>query len=59
MDCLQGLRKAIEVGFYSKDTFDVEEYEYFEQVEVSGKGRKPTNSCMSRRSHFFFGRMGI
>lgn len=32
-DCLLGLRKALEHNFFDLETFDVEEYEYFEQVE--------------------------
>ena len=34
MDCLKGLVKAREHGFFDLETFDVEEYEHFEQVEV-------------------------
>lgn len=34
MHCLQGLIKAKRFNFFDWDTFDVEEYEYFEQVEV-------------------------
>lgn len=33
--CLQGLKKAKEFGFFSWDNFNVDEYEHFEQVEVS------------------------
>jgi cell division cycle 14 len=33
-DCLKGLQKARMHNFFNKETFDVEEYEYFEQVEV-------------------------
>lgn len=33
LDCLRGLRKARMYGFFDYDTFNVEEYEYFEQVE--------------------------
>jgi cell division cycle 14 len=33
LDCLRSLQKATEFGFFNKDEFDVEEYEYFEQVE--------------------------
>jgi cell division cycle 14 len=32
-DCLRALQKAVKFGFFNKDDFDVEEYEYFEQVE--------------------------
>ncbi|KAL3905439.1 MAG: hypothetical protein SGARI_004461 [Bacillariaceae sp.] len=32
--CLQGLIKAQQLKFFDWDNFDVEEYEYFEQVEV-------------------------
>jgi cell division cycle 14 len=41
MHCLQGLKKAKEFGFFSWDSFDVEEYEYYEQVEV----RAASNKC--------------
>lgn len=34
MDCLAGLVKARQFDFFDWDTFNVEEYEYFEQVEV-------------------------
>lgn len=34
-DCLDGLYKVIRLGLFDKDRFDVEEYEHFEQVEVS------------------------
>ena len=34
MDCLKGIVKARSLGFFDLDSFDVEEYEYFEQVEV-------------------------
>ena len=33
--CLQGLIKAQQLKFFDWDNFDVEEYEYYEQVEVS------------------------
>jgi cell division cycle 14 len=42
MHCLQGLKKAREFGFFSWDSFDVEEYEYYEQVEV----RAPSNTSV-------------
>ena len=32
--CLQGLIKAHQLNFFDWDNFDVEEYEYYEQVEV-------------------------
>ena len=32
--CLQGLQKAKQFKFFDWDTFDVDEYEHFEQVEV-------------------------
>lgn len=35
LDCLRGLAKARAFGFFDFDNFDVEEYEHFEQVEVS------------------------
>jgi hypothetical protein len=34
MDCLKGMAKARSHGFFDVETFDVEEYEYYEQVEV-------------------------
>lgn len=34
LDCLKGFAKARMHGFFDLETFDVEEYEYFEQVEV-------------------------
>jgi Dual specificity protein phosphatase, N-terminal half len=34
-DCLDGLVQAIRHGFFDLNTFNVEEYEHFEQVEVS------------------------
>ena len=34
IDCLMGLDKAVRLGFWDIDNFDVEEYEYYEQVEV-------------------------
>lgn len=33
MDCLRGMHKARSLGFYDEKSFDVEEYEHFEQVE--------------------------
>jgi cell division cycle 14 len=33
LDTLRGLHKARECGFFDFRTFDVEEYEYYEQVE--------------------------
>lgn len=33
LDCLRGFAKAVSHGFYDVEAFDVEEYEYFEQVE--------------------------
>lgn len=36
LDCLQGMAKARLHGFFDFSTFDVEEYEYYEQVEVCG-----------------------
>jgi hypothetical protein len=35
LDCLRGLVKARANNFFNFDDFDVKEYEYFEQVEVS------------------------
>jgi cell division cycle 14 len=34
MHCLQGLQRAKQLDFFDWDTFDVEEYEHYEQVEV-------------------------
>jgi hypothetical protein len=34
MHCLQGLQKAKRFNFFNWDTFNVDEYEHFEQVEV-------------------------
>lgn len=34
-DCLKGLQKARMHNFFNLESFDVDEYEYFEQVEVS------------------------
>ena len=34
LDCLRGMAKARQYGFYDHESFDVDEYEYFEQVEV-------------------------
>jgi hypothetical protein len=34
LDCLQGMAKARTHGFFDVSTFDVEEYKYYEQVEV-------------------------
>ena len=39
LDCLRGLAKARSYGFFDFDNFDVEEYEHFEQVEVSIVGK--------------------
>ena len=33
LDCLKGMDKARRLGFLNFETFDVEEYEYFEKVE--------------------------
>lgn len=33
LDCLRGMKKAHECGFFSFDKFDINEYEYFEKVE--------------------------
>ena len=35
LDCLRGLAKARANNFFSFDDFNIKEYEYFEQVEVS------------------------
>ncbi|XP_045885973.1 dual specificity protein phosphatase CDC14AB [Micropterus dolomieu] len=33
LDCLQGIRKALQHGFFDFETFDVGEYEHYERVE--------------------------
>ena len=33
LDTLRGLQKAMECGFFSFDTFDIDEYEHYEQAE--------------------------
>lgn len=33
LECLQGLEKAIELGWYDFKTFDVQEYEYYEKLD--------------------------
>ncbi|XP_034412390.1 dual specificity protein phosphatase CDC14AB-like [Cyclopterus lumpus] len=33
LDCLQGIRKALQHGFLDFESFDVEEYEHYERVE--------------------------
>ncbi|XP_048831990.1 dual specificity protein phosphatase CDC14AB isoform X10 [Brienomyrus brachyistius] len=33
LDCLQGIHKALQHGFFDFDTFDVDEYEHYERVE--------------------------
>uniref|UniRef100_A0A8D2AK71 Dual specificity protein phosphatase CDC14A n=1 Tax=Sciurus vulgaris TaxID=55149 RepID=A0A8D2AK71_SCIVU len=33
LDCLQGIRKGLQHGFFDFETFDVEEYEHYERVE--------------------------
>uniref|UniRef100_A0A7N9B212 Cell division cycle 14Ab n=1 Tax=Mastacembelus armatus TaxID=205130 RepID=A0A7N9B212_9TELE len=33
LECLQGIRKALQHGFFSFETFDVDEYEHYERVE--------------------------
>ena len=38
MDCLRGLSLAHWYKFFDFDTFNVEEYEHFEQVEVRHEG---------------------
>ena len=45
LDCLQGFAKARLHGFFDMETFDVEEYEYFEQVEVRKKLNKLNQRC--------------
>ncbi|EDL12385.1 mCG2012 [Mus musculus] len=33
LDCLQGIRKGLQHGFFDFETFDAEEYEHYERVE--------------------------
>nr|XP_043899881.1 dual specificity protein phosphatase CDC14AB isoform X4 [Solea senegalensis] len=33
LDCLQGIRKALQHGFFDFERFDVDEYEHYERVE--------------------------
>ncbi|XP_051231563.1 dual specificity protein phosphatase CDC14AB isoform X2 [Dicentrarchus labrax] len=33
LDCLHGIRKALQHGFFDFETFDVDEYEHYERVE--------------------------
>ncbi|XP_040896996.1 dual specificity protein phosphatase CDC14AB isoform X2 [Toxotes jaculatrix] len=33
LDCLQGIGKALQHGFFNFETFDVDEYEHYERVE--------------------------
>ncbi|OQR86232.1 dual specificity protein phosphatase [Achlya hypogyna] len=33
LDCLKGLEKAVKCGYISPDTFSIEEYQHYEQVE--------------------------
>ncbi|XP_040215874.1 dual specificity protein phosphatase CDC14A isoform X2 [Rana temporaria] len=33
LDCLQGIRKALHLGFFNFENFDVDEYEHYERVE--------------------------
>ncbi|XP_041913198.1 dual specificity protein phosphatase CDC14AB isoform X1 [Alosa sapidissima] len=33
LDCLQGVKKALQHGFFQFETFDVNEYEHYERVE--------------------------
>ncbi|XP_078500631.1 dual specificity protein phosphatase CDC14A isoform X2 [Lissotriton helveticus] len=33
LDCLQGLRKALQHGFFDFETFNLDEYEHYERVE--------------------------
>ncbi|XP_047641139.1 dual specificity protein phosphatase CDC14A isoform X6 [Phacochoerus africanus] len=33
LDCLQGIRKGLQHGFFDFETFDVDEYEHYERVE--------------------------
>lgn len=51
-DCLKGLQKARLHNFFDLETFDVEEYEYFEQVEV----RTSIDTCniLPSPRHLFF-----
>ena len=53
MDCLKGIIKARSLGFFNLESFDVDEYEYFEQVEVRCAFFFQTNSktAMSAIKH--------
>lgn len=33
-DCLEGLQRSIELGWFNLDTFDIEAYEYLDSVEI-------------------------
>jgi Dual specificity protein phosphatase, N-terminal half len=50
-DCLKGFQKARMHGFYDSESFDVEEYEHFEQVEVRRKARRNVCCYGSSVSH--------
>lgn len=50
LDTLKGLKKAKELGFFNFEKFDIDEYEYFEQVENGD-----LNWCMSNKFIAFAG----
>lgn len=55
LDCLKGFAKARLHGFFDMETFDVEEYEYFEQVEVRLHiQRRISNVPISRNGKLMF-----
>ena len=57
LDCLDGLVKAVQFGFWNIDDFDLEEYEHFEQVQVRHTPHprcyyaQPTNYARHRHTH--------
>ena len=51
MHCLQGLVKAKQFGFFDWDSFDVEKYEYYEQVEVRFFIKRWLHTAMSCFTH--------
>jgi hypothetical protein len=50
LDCLKGFAKARSHGFFNLEEFDVEEYEYFEQVEVRCIAAEKRNEHTARRN---------
>jgi cell division cycle 14 len=56
LDCLDGMARALQLGFFDPETFDVDEYEHFEQVEVSFDWSKGPTYCRPDLSHASFPR---